>query len=56
MAKDTSKQRLANLIQGYNAVVIAAQSLYDDDAVKDWAITQSLEAQSKRDEAKKNLT
>jgi hypothetical protein len=55
MAKDSSKQKLANLIQSYNAVVISAQSLYDDEALKRWAIDHSLEAQSKRDDAKKKL-
>lgn len=55
MAKDTSKQKLANLIQGYDQVVKSAQALYDDEALKEWAIDRSLEAQSNRDDAKKKL-
>jgi hypothetical protein len=55
MAKESSKQKLANLIQSYNAVVKFAQSLYDDEEIKDWAVNQSLETQGKRDEAKKKL-
>lgn len=55
MAKESSKQKLANLIQSYNAVVKSAQSLYDDEEIKDWAVNQSLETQGKRDEAKKKL-
>jgi hypothetical protein len=55
MAKDTSKQKLANLIQGFDQVVKSAQSLYDDEALKQWAVDQSLAAQSKRDEVKKKM-
>lgn len=55
MAKDTSKQGLANLIQSYDQVVKTAQSLYGDEDLKDWAIQQSLAAQYKRDEVKKKL-
>lgn len=55
MAKDTSKQKLANLIQSYDQVVKSAQALYDDEALKEWAIDRSLEAQSNRDDAKKKL-
>lgn len=55
MAKDTSKQKLANLIQSYDQVVKSAQALYDDEALKQWAIDRSLEAQSNRDDAKKKL-
>jgi hypothetical protein len=55
MAKDTSKQRLANLIQSYEQVVKASQSLYDDDDLKPWAIDRSLEAQGKITEIKKKL-
>ena len=55
MAKDTSKQRLANLIQSYEQVVKSAQSLYDDDDLKSWAIDRSLEAQGKIAEIKKKL-
>jgi len=55
MAKDTSKQKLANLIQSYDQVVKSAQALYDDEALKKWAIDRSLEAKSNRDDAKKKL-
>ena len=55
MAKDTSKQKLANLIQSYEQVVKSAQSLYDDDTVKQWAINRSLEAQANITDAKKKL-
>lgn len=55
MAKDTSKQRLANLIQSYEQVVKSAQSLYDDDELKNWAIDRSLEAQGKITEIKKKM-
>lgn len=55
MAKDTSKQKLANLIQSYDQVVKSAQALYDDEALKQWAIDRSLEAQSNRVDAKKKL-
>jgi hypothetical protein len=55
MAKDTSKQRLANLIQSYEQVVKASQSLYDDDDLKPWAIDRSLEAKGKITEIKKKL-
>jgi hypothetical protein len=55
MAKDTSKQKLANLIQSYEQVVKSAQSLYDDDTVKQWAIDRSLEAQANITDAKKKL-
>jgi hypothetical protein len=55
MAKDTSKQRLANLIQSYEQVVKSAQSLYNDDELKNWAVDRSLEAQGKITEIKKKL-
>lgn len=55
MAKLTSKQRLANLIQSYEQTVKSAQSLYDDDDLKDWAIDQSLFCQTKIKEVKEKL-
>lgn len=55
MAKDTSKQRLANLIQSYEQVREAARSLYDDDALKSWAIDYSNDAQAKMKEVKQKL-
>ena len=55
MAKETSKQKLANVIQSYEQVVKSLQSLYDDDSLKSWAIDNSLESQTKRDIVKKKL-
>ena len=55
MAKEISKQKMANLIQSYDQVVKSAQSLYDDPDLKDWAIKQSLAAQANRGEIKKKL-
>ena len=55
MAKETSKQKLANLIQSYQQVVKSAQSLYDDTDFKDWAINLSLKAQDDIKEVKKKL-
>ena len=55
MAKESSKQRLANLIQTYEQVVAAARSLYDDDSLKSWAIDYSNDAQNKITEVKQKL-
>ena len=55
MAKETSKQKLANLIQCYEQTVKAAQSLYDDDDLKQWAIDHSLLCQYKIKDVKKKL-
>ena len=55
MANETSKQRLANLIQSYEQVVKSAQSLYDDAGLKSWAIDRSLEEKGKITEIKKKL-
>lgn len=55
MAKETSKQKLANLIQSYQQVVKCAQSLYDDTDFKDWAVDLSLKAQDDIKEVKKKL-
>ena len=55
MAKETSKQKLANLIQSYQQVVKCAQSLYDDTDFKDWAVNLSLKAQYDIKEVKKKL-
>jgi hypothetical protein len=55
MAKESSKQRLANLIQAYEQVVVAARSLYDDDSLKSWAIDYSNDAQNKIKEVKQKL-
>lgn len=55
MAKESSKQRLANLIQAYEQVVSAARSLYDDDSLKSWAIDYSNDAKNKIKEVKTKL-
>lgn len=55
MAKESSKQRLANLIQAYEQVVATARSLYDDDSLKSWAIDYSNDAQDKIKDVKKKL-
>jgi hypothetical protein len=56
MAKETSKQKLANLIQAYENVVTVARSIYDDEELEDWVInTHSLPAQTKIDDVKKKL-
>lgn len=55
MAKESSKQRLANLIQAYEQVVATARSLYDDDSLRSWAIDYSNDAQNKIKEVKKKL-
>lgn len=55
MAKDSSKQGLANLIQAYEQVVATARSLYDDDSLKRWAIDCSNDAHNKIKEVKKKL-
>lgn len=55
MAKESSKQRLANLIQAYEQVVTAARSLYDDNSLKSWAIYYSNDAQTKIKEVKQKL-
>lgn len=55
MAKESSKQRLANLIQAYEQVVVTARSLYDDNSLKSWPIYYSKDAQNKIKEVKKKL-
>lgn len=55
MAKESSKQRLANLIQAYEQVVVAARSLYDDGSLKSWAIDYSNDSQKKIKEVKQKL-
>lgn len=55
MAKDTSKQVLANLIQANESVVIIARTGYGDKDLEDWMIAQSLEAQSRITQIKKKL-
>jgi hypothetical protein len=55
MAKENSKQKLANLIQSYEQAVKSAQSLYDDDDLKAWAIDLSLLCQDKIKDVKKKL-
>lgn len=56
MAKDVSKQQIANLIQAYEQVVRVARQIYDDADLKEWAQnTHSLPAQDKIKDAKKKL-
>ena len=55
MAKDTSKQVLANLIQANEAIVLIARSGYADADLKSWLTTQSLDAQSRIEETKNKL-
>jgi hypothetical protein len=55
MAKDKSKQVLANLIQANEIVVLVARSGYDDDELKQWLTTESLDAQNRITNIKKKL-
>lgn len=55
MAKDSSKQKLANFIQSLAQSVKDAQSLYDDPDLKDWAIDHSLNIKDKIKDVKKKL-
>lgn len=55
MAKDKSKQVLANLIQANEIVVLVARSGYDDDDLKQWLTTESLDAQTRITNIKKKL-
>tara|TARA_R110000868_G_scaffold118049_1_gene313231 strand:- start:388 stop:783 length:396 start_codon:yes stop_codon:yes gene_type:complete len=56
MAKETSKQKLANLIQCYEKIVLISRQIYEDTDLKDWAMdTHSLPAQTKIDDVKKKL-
>lgn len=56
MAKETSKQKMANLIQAYEQVFTIARSLYEDEDLKDWAMnTHSIPAQDKQTDVKKKL-
>lgn len=56
MAKETSKQKLANLIQCYEQVVKASRSMYDDEGeIKDWAIGKSNKAQQDLKNVKQKL-
>jgi len=56
MALQSSKQRLANLIQTQEQVVACARTLFDDTGdIREWAIQISLNTQEKIKEAKKKL-
>jgi hypothetical protein len=56
MAKDTSKQKLANLIQCYEQSLIVIRQLYDDADLKQWAVDKhSMPLQEKIEDAKKKL-
>ena len=55
MEKETSKQKMANLIQSYEQVFTIARSMYEDDKLKDWARgTHLIPNLSKQTEVKKN--
>lgn len=55
MAKESSKQQLANLIQTYEQVTLAARMMYDDTDLKEWAMNYSIDAQNKTKEVKQKL-
>lgn len=55
MAKDKSKQVLANLIQANDAIVAISRSGYDDEELKAWMANQSLDAQKRITEIKKKM-
>lgn len=55
MAKDKSKQVLANLIQANNAIVVISRGGYGDEELDDWLTTQSLDAQNRISEIKKKM-
>ena len=55
MAKDKSKQVLANLIQANDAIVVISRSGYDDEELKAWMTYQSLDAQKRITEIKKKM-
>lgn len=55
MALSSSKQKLADLMHGYNQVSKLARRLYSDPDIKDWAVQKSLEAQGNFNEANQKL-
>ena len=55
MALDSSKQKLANLIQAYENVVRVARSIYNDEELKDWAIQHSIKQDEKILDVKEKL-
>lgn len=55
MALDSSKQKLANLIQAYENVVRVARSIYNDEELKDWAIQHSIKQEEKILDVKEKL-
>jgi len=55
MALDSSKQKLANLIQAYENVIRAARSIYNDEELKDWAIQHSIKQDEKILDVKEKL-
>lgn len=55
MALSSSKQKLADLMHGYNQISELARRLYLDPDIKDWAVQKSLEAQSNFNEANQKL-
>lgn len=55
MALSSSKQKLADLMHGYNQISELARRLYSDHDIKDWAVQKSLEAQGNFNEANQKL-
>lgn len=55
MALSSSKQKLADLMHGYNQISELARRLYSDPDIKDWAVQKSLEAHSNFNEANQKL-
>lgn len=51
----STAQKIANLINAYDAVIEAARSMYDDSSVQDWAVDKSNQAQSDRNDCTKRL-
>lgn len=55
MALESSKQKLANLIQAYENVVRVARSIYNDEELKEWAIQHSIKQDEKILDVKEKL-
>lgn len=55
MALSSSKQKLADLMHGYNQISELARRLYSDPDIKDWAVQKSLEAQGNFNGANQKL-
>lgn len=55
MAKDSSKQILANMIQANEAIVAICRSGYDDESLKNWLAIESNAAQERVKKLKEKL-